>query len=384
VQGLPYGFQTGALPVYLRGRGTSLTAIGLLGVLALPWMLKALWAPLVDRYSWARFGRRKSWIVPLQLLLAGAAMVGARAIDEGALVPLLAVVLVMNLIAATQDIAVDGLAVDVLGPRDLGAGNAGQVVGYKMGMLLSGGTLLALNASIGWSGIFVGMALLCCVAALMVIPFQEPPPAAEGTQVLRALREVVMAPGTGWLLLVCGTYKLGEVMVDAMFKPFLVDAGYTPAQLGLWVGTYGKALSIAGSLAGGALAWRMDLLRAVGVTAALRTVPLFGVLALSLTPLTDGTVIATICAEHFFAGALTTAMFAYMMSRVDRRIGASHYTLLATVEVLGKLPSSFASGAIAERFGYPAVFGVAAFLSVAYLAVFPLMRAVGRRAVLAG
>ena len=384
MQGLPYGFQTGALPVYLRGRGTSLTAIGLLGVLALPWMLKALWAPLVDRYSWARFGRRKSWIVPLQLLLAGAAMVGARAIDEGALVPLLAVVLVMNLIAATQDIAVDGLAVDVLGPRDLGAGNAGQVVGYKMGMLLSGGTLLALNASIGWSGIFVGMALLCCVAALMVIPFQEPPPAAEGTQVLRALREVVMAPGTGWLLLVCGTYKLGEVMVDAMFKPFLVDAGYTPAQLGLWVGTYGKALSIAGSLAGGALAWRMDLLRAVGVTAALRTVPLFGVLALSLTPLTDGTVIATICAEHFFAGALTTAMFAYMMSRVDRRIGASHYTLLATVEVLGKLPSSFASGAIAERFGYPAVFGVAAFLSVAYLAVFPLMRAVGRRAVLAG
>jgi len=214
---------------------------------------------------------------------------------------------------------------------------------------------------------------------LLVLPFPEPP-AAQRPPVLRSLREALLAPGTGWLLLLCGTYKLGESMVDAMFKPFLVDQGYTAAQLGLWIGTYGKALSIAGSVVGGALAWRMDLLRAVGITAALRAVPVVGVLWLSLVPLTEGRIIATLCAEHFFAGALTTAMFAYLMSRVDRRIGASHYTLLATVEVLGKSPGGWASGLIADRLGYPAVFATAALLSVAYLAVLRPMRQVERRA----
>jgi predicted MFS family arabinose efflux permease len=386
VQGLPFGFQTGALPIYLRGRGASLTAIGLLGVLALPWSLKALWAPLVDRFGSARFGRRKSWIVPLQLLMGAVAMVEARVAEQGALMPLLAVVLVMNLVAATQDIAVDGLAVDMLGPRELGTGNSAQVVGYKVGMLFSGGLLLALNDVIGWEGIFVAMALLSWSAALMVVPFPEPPPpaAAERTPVLRSLFEALRSPGTGWLLLLCGTYKVGETMVDAMFKPFLVDAGYTPAQLGLWIGTYGKVFSIAGSIAGGLLAWRMDHLRAVNITAVARAVPLFGVLGLSLWPLTDGRVIVTLCAEHFFAGALTTAMFAYMMSRVDRRIGASHYTLLATVEVLGKSPGGWVSGVLAERYGYPAVFALAAALSVAYLAVFPPMRATQERAAAAG
>src|SRR4051812_26558558 len=151
VQGLPYGFQVTVLPLYLRAHGTSRTAIGFLGALALPWMFKALWAPLVDRFGWARLGRRKSWIVPLQLLLAAVAMAGAEAADRDELVPLLAVVLVMNLCAATQDIAVDGLAVDILERRELGFGNIMQVAGYKVGMLVSGGVLLALSDRIHWS-----------------------------------------------------------------------------------------------------------------------------------------------------------------------------------------------------------------------------------------
>ena len=67
VQGLPFGFQATALPVYLRSAGMTLAGVGLATALALPWSLKILWAPLVDRYGSARFGRRRSWILPLQL-----------------------------------------------------------------------------------------------------------------------------------------------------------------------------------------------------------------------------------------------------------------------------------------------------------------------------
>lgn len=386
VQGMPYGFQVGALSMYLREHGTSLQAIGFVGLLALPWSWKALWAPLVDRFGSDRFGRRKSWIVPCQLLLMLAAGAAAVAAEADALMPLLGLVFVMNLIAATQDIAVDGLAISLLGKSDLGPGNAAQVVGYKVGMLLSGGLLVALNEVIGWSGLFVAMALLCGLVALMVVAYrEEPAPTAAATpgervrmrDVLRQLKTALLVPGTVWLLVFCGTYKLGESMVDAMFKPFLLDSGFTAATIGRWSGTYGKVASILGSLAGGALAWRMDLLRAVGLTAALRALPLVGVLALALAPPTGDKVISVICAEHFFGGALTTAMFAYLMSRVEPRVGASHYTLLASVEVLGKAPAAWASGFLAASAGYPTVFATGLALSVAYLGLLVPLQRVG-------
>ena len=126
-------------------------------------------------------------------------------------------------------------------------------------------------------------------------------------------------------------------------------------------------LSILGSVAGGLLASRVPLLRAVGIAAVLRVLAVASEWWLSLVEVTPARVLAVTCVEHFFAGLLTTAMFAYMMSRVDRRIGATHYTLLATVEVWGKLPAAAISGVIAEGIGYTALFGLATLLSAAFL-----------------
>ena len=168
-QGLPFGFQATALPLLLRERGVPLQAIGFASLLAAPWMAKPLWAPLVDRYGSVRFGRRKSWIVPMQVGLIGCALAAARAPSE---VALAAIILVMNLFAATQDIAVDALAVSWLEPHELGPGNAVQVVGYKLGMLTGGGLLVWQSARIGWDGLFYAMAgLLALVLALSVLVF---------------------------------------------------------------------------------------------------------------------------------------------------------------------------------------------------------------------
>jgi MFS transporter, PAT family, beta-lactamase induction signal transducer AmpG len=388
VQGLPFGFQATALPVYLREAGLSLTGIGLATALALPWSLKVLWAPLVDRFDGGRLGRRRSWILPLQLALLACCAAAALVPPRDALTPLLVLVLLMNFFAATLDIAVDGLAVDVLELPELGQGNVAQVVGYKVGMLTGGGLLVWASGSIGWEGLFLAMAGLVGACFLVTLAWRERAVKAPGPpdsplvhprmgEILGGLRRVVTAPGAGWLLLFIGTYKLGESMADTMFKPFLIDAGYTAAQIGKWVGTWGMLFSIVGSVAGGFLAGRVPLLRAVGITAALRAVPVAGEWWLSVVEATPGRVVAVTCAEHLCGGALTTALFAYMMSRVDRRLGATHYTLLATVEVWGKLPSAWVSGLITDQTSYPWLFGIATVLSVAYLALLVPLRGRG-------
>lgn len=91
-------------------------------------------------------------------------------------------------------------------------------------------------------------------------------------------------------------------------------------------------------------------------------------------PLTGGFVIASTCAEHLVSGALTTIMFAFMMQHTDRRIGATHYTLLATLEVLGKAPLAMSSGWIADTIGAPVSFGLAVGLAAGWVVLFVRIR----------
>jgi MFS transporter, PAT family, beta-lactamase induction signal transducer AmpG len=386
VQGLPFGFQATALPVYLRASGVSLTAVGLVTALAVPWMLKAFWAPLVDRYGSARFGRRRSWIVPLQAALAACCAAAALVPPQEGLAVLLLLVLAMNLCAATMDIAVDGLAVDVLELPELGQGNIAQVVGFKAGMLTGGGLLVWASGRIGWAGLFLVMAMLVAAALGVTLgwrervrsdPLEPASPLVHPTlaEILAVLRSALARREAVWLLLFIGTYKLGESMADTMFKPFLVDAGFGREQIGLWVGTIGMLFSIAGSFAGGILAGRIGLLHAVAISAALRVIPVAGEWWLSLVEPTAAKVLLVTSCEHFFGGALTTAMFAFMMSRIDRRIGATHYTLLAAIEVWGKLPAAWLSGLVTDLTSYPFLFGLATILSVGFLGLLvPLFR----------
>ncbi|MEM1206895.1 MAG: MFS transporter, partial [Acidobacteriota bacterium] len=366
VQGMPFGFQLTALPAYLRESGVSLAGVGLVSALALPWSFKVLWGPAVDRYGSPSFGRRKSWIVPLQAALALCCAAVALVPPSQGLTMVLVMVLAMNLFASTMDVAVDGLAVDVLGQHELGYGNIAQVVGFKVGMLTGGGLLAWASGWIGWDGLFLAMAGLVALALAVTLPFRErdlrrsagrtdPSPKGSGgappaTQtlggILQALIRSFKTPGTVWVLLFITTYKLGETLAETMFRPFLVDAGYDLADIGKWVGTWGMLFSLAGSFAGGLGASRFGIVRALTVTATLRAVAVGGEWWLSWVGPTQERLAAVVAAEHFFGGAVTTAVFAFMMSRVDRRIGATHYTLLAALEVSGKLAASSVSGFI--------------------------------------
>jgi MFS family permease len=360
-----------------------MTQVSLARVLALPWALKVLWAPLVDRFSSPRFGRRKSWIVPMQLLLAGSCIAAALfPLSRETLTPFLVCVLLMNLFAATQDIAVDGLAVDLLSERELGAGNAAQVVGYKIGMLVGGGLLVALFAAQGWRTLFFVMAGLCLAVMTLVLFVKEGTPAREGVveekvtwkELGARVRTLVGRPEIRWLLLAVATYKMGETLADAMFGAWMVRVHKLPKeQVALWLGSWGIVASLVGSFAGGVVATRLTLRRAVLVTGTLRLLPLiaqWAVVAGAALP-TQEVIVPLTMAEHFFGGLLTTSMFALMMSSVDRRIGATHFTLLASVEVIGKAVPGLASGFFVDVFGFQPVFGASVLLSLLFLAVVP-------------
>ncbi len=375
VQGLPYGFFVSVLPLFLRRAGESRTAIGFYSLLGIPWILKPLWAPLVDRFSWSVLGRRKSWILPCVMASALLAFsLGSYEPREGAsLACLLIMVVGINLVAATQDIAVDGFAVDILAASERGPGNAAQVVGFKVGMLCTGGILLGLSDELGWKGICAAMGGITLLVFLVAAGYPErrgkrggeasPPTMGE---IGRSLVRLASRPGFSIALLLIATYKMGEAGVDAMYRLFLLDGGMDLPAIGVLCGTWGLAFSLAGSVVGGWVGQERERLKSLFWAGIFRAGPLvlIAMLPFLKAPLSLGLIYPVTLAEHFFGGMITPIMFAFMMDLCDRKVGATHYTILAAVEVVGKMSVSAVSGLLADGIGYGGFFSLGAGISL--------------------
>lgn len=357
-QGLPFGFFTQALPVILRSQHYSLGEIGLTSLLAAPWALKFVWAPVVDRRWWPRVGRRRSWILPMQL--AGVLVLGILAIAGAeSLVMLMASMVVLNVIAATQDIATDGMAVDILPAGERGFANGLQVAGYRVGMIVGGGVLLGLHDILGYRGTFAAMALLTLLSSVPVVATREAPPVISDAG---PPSHFIRRPGAWRLLALIVVYKAGEAFATGMLRPFLVDAHLTLSDVGWLLGTVGFVAGMLGALVGGALMTRVGRRRALvgfGIGQVI-TVAGYAYLALGVPSFLE---LGVWCGfEHFASGMATAALFTCMMDWSNAETGGTDYTVQASAVVVATGLAATVSGFSAGAFGYAVHFGIAAVL----------------------
>jgi MFS transporter, PAT family, beta-lactamase induction signal transducer AmpG len=351
-QGLPFGFFAQALPVLLRKEGFSLAEIGLSSLLAMPWALKFLWAPAVDRCSLARIGRRKSWIVPLQL--GSVAILAALASPAAghSMTVLMGAVLLLNVVAATQDIATDALAVDMLAPAERGLANGLQVAGYRVGMVVGGGVLLVLHDRQGSSRIFLAMAALTALATLPIVAAREPPRMdGEGGRP-RGSTHFLRRPGAARLLVVIVSYKAGDAFATGMLRPFLADAGLGLADIGWLVGTVGFVAGLVGALAGGVLVNRLGRRSALLGFGLLQAAAVAGYAYLAVGRPSVAALYALCGAEHFAGGMATAALFTCMMDWCSRDASATDYTVQASAVVIATGAASAVAGFSAQALGY--------------------------------
>ena len=363
-QGLPFGFFGNALPALMRSRGVELSQISLTYLLAAPWALKFLWAPYVDKHGSSRIGRRKTWILPLQLASVVWSLALAYIDPAWGLHAMMVALFLSNLTAATQDIATDGLAVEMLDPAERGHGNGVQVAAYRVGMILGGGALLIVFDHLGWKITFVSMAALLALSTVPVLFHRErppPPPVAKAKE--PSWIAVALRPRMGAWLLVLAVYKLGESLGYGMVKPLLIDRGLSLSQIGWIIGTVGFFAGLLGAVIGGALAGRLGRGRALMAAGVLQIV---GVAAYILPALSIGgvpVIVGVSALEHLASGVATVCLFTVMMDACTEGAAATEYTLQASVVVVATGAAAALSGFSAKRLGYVGHFGVSAALS---------------------
>ena len=365
-QALPLGFFVVALPAILRDRGVSLEQVGFLGALALPFLLKFLWAPLVDRFG-AETGHYRSWLLPLQIL-AVATVATIATLDPGAHFGLLvALGALFMLLAATQDVATDGLAVRLLRHEDRGLGNALQVGGYYLGQILGGGVVLVLVDRVGWSLAVATMAVILALPLPLVAGLREPRAAArEARQAvgLASLLEFCRRDGIGaWMVLLL-TWRLGETMVQWMVNPMLVDRGFSLERVGLLLGVAGSLGALTGAAAAG---WVMRR-RGRQTTLVLTGLVLVAALAAHILPalgLGGLTVIQVVIVLGGIAsGAATSALYTAAMDASSYDRAGTDFTIQQSLAATGPMIAAGVSGFSAAAFGYAGHFALAALVQL--------------------
>jgi len=386
-QGLPSGLLGKALPPLLREYDVSLSAIGFTALLSLPWTLKFLWAPFIDR-----FWTRRRWLLTLNLIICGLMLIIASR-DFGAWVSqafalLMAVLFLMNLAAATQDIATDGLAVSRLTPQLRGLGNSVQVIGYKIGMIFGGGLLLWLVGRFGWQLSYSALALLIVPVLLPVWFMRETPVADKGAVkcaewqgwrgYVRLFADFVSRPRMAWWLITVATFKAGDSLASRMIGPLLSDQGLSLADIGLITGVIGVIAGLSGALLGGLFLLRLGHRNALLLFGTLQAMGFIGYLFVVSGAFDKSILYAVVCMEQFADGLSTVALFTLMMGVCRKESPGTDYTLQAALQVTVSGIAAALSGMFTQAFGYPAVFIAGAALTmIALIPVIIFFRSTG-------
>jgi PAT family beta-lactamase induction signal transducer AmpG len=348
--GLPLALTGTTLQAWMASEQVDLRVIGIFSLVGLPYTLKVLWAPLMDRFSLPWLGRRRCWILLAQLLL-GAFILGMGIVSPAKAPWLVAVLaLAVAYLSASQDIVVDAYRADVLERTELGAGAATTVVGYRVALLVSGALALILSDHLPWRSVYflMGLLMTACVAFTLTAP--EPrekiePPKSLQEAVIEPLASYFRRDGAVAMLVFIMVYKLGDALAGAMTTPFLLELGFTRTDVGTVNKAFGLLSTIAGTLAGGAVVARIGVNRSLWVFGFLQAVSNLSFTLLAVAGKHYPLMVTSIGAENICGGMGNAAFIAFMMSLCDKRFTATQYALLtsfmAVTRILAGVPTGF-------------------------------------------
>jgi PAT family beta-lactamase induction signal transducer AmpG len=329
----------------------SLAGIGLASGASLPWVLKFLWAPLVDR-----LGSRRLWIRVCLGLLAVTTAVLAGA-DPGRHAGQLAALLLLYVtLSATQDIAIDAYTIETTHGRELGVANSVRIAAYRSASFVSSALLVWIAAHHGWHAAFLAggvlLGALAVATLLLPSPFRDTahPPTLD-----EPIRALLRRPGIWAVVLFALLFKLDISAMDPMTRPFWVASGFSLDQIAAL--TTGRLLAtLAGATLGGIIATRVGIFHALWSLGLVQLLSSLGYAAAATANAGKVPITSAALFENFAAGLGTAAFLAFLMSVCERRYAATQFALLSAIFALSRWAAGLMSGVLAERLGFAAYF----------------------------
>jgi len=362
--GLPLSLTDSTLKAWLRESGLDLRTIGFFALIGIPYNLKFLWAPFLDRYSLPLFGRRRGWMLLTQILLAGALLWMSHGDPSGDLAWMAALALGVAFLSASQDIVADAWRTEALPKVHQGTGSAIWIGAYRVALLVTGAGALIVAQRFGWKAAYQLMAALAFVGAVGTFIAEEPgdirPP--------KTLKEAVVAPWRDFLtrrgaLLSLGfivLYKLGDQLATSLTMPFLLDCGFSKDVIGAITKGVGLPALIAGGLLGGLLMRRWRIRHSLLVFGVVQIFAVLSLLLPATLPKHNLLLGITIAMENLGFGMGTSAYVALIMRLCNPAYTGTQFSLLTSVAALPRTLVASVAGSAAALYGWAGYFAMCA------------------------
>ncbi len=382
--GLPLALTGGTLQAWMTTAGVDLKTIGIFTLVGVPYTLKFLWAPFMDRFVPPWLGRRRGWMVGTQVtLMLGIAAMGLGS-PQHALWAMAALAVFVAFTSASQDIAFDAYRADVLRPTERGAGAAVSVMGYRIAMLVAGAGALIMADHFGWQTTYLILAGLMIVGVLATLFGPEPdgriiPP--------RTMQEAVTGPikafvslhsltGAMWILLLIVLYKLGDAFAGTLSTAFLLrGVGFSLSEVGAVNKGMGLLALILGALFGAALLPKLGLYRALMLFGILQAVSNLSFMALAWVGKSYALLVTAVVFEQVSGGMGTAAFVALLMTLCDHRYTATQFALFSALAAFGRQYLGPPAGLLADELGWVTFFFITALAALPGLWLLWRMRA---------
>jgi predicted MFS family arabinose efflux permease len=376
-QSIPMSFFSTVLPVIMRMESYSLTNIGLLQLIKIPWIIKFLWGPIVDHNASDNMHYRR-WIIGSEVFYA-VVIIGIGFFNLSSQFTTIIVLMVIAFVlSATQDIASDAFAVRILKKKERGLGNSMQSSGNFLGTLFGSGVLLFLYTVIGWQYLMGVLAAIVLIALIPIIRYRQRRVTAEETPrrsriAFNDIAGFFRIPRIGRRVLLLVIFYSGFIGILAMLKPYLVDLGYSIQQIAFMTGIFGTAFGAGSAFVGG------YIIKRLGNKTSLRVFAFYGFVGATVMSLIAifnqhvlliYTGIAIIWSAY---GMASVAVFTISMNTVRKGKEGTDYTIQIVLTHLSSLLIVVASGNAGDWIGYSGLFtaeaalGLVVFLSVGKL-----------------
>ena len=360
--GLPLALSGGTLQAWLTVEDVDIKTIGLFSLVGLPYTLKFLWSPLMDRFVVPIFGRRRGWIALSQLALIGLILGMSVTSPQNGLWFLALLAFCLTFVSASQDVAIDAYRTEVLRERERGMGAAVSVTGYRVAMLVSGALALILSEYLGWRITYMLMALIMSIGVVAVWLGPEPedpgtPPASMKDAVEGPFKEFFSRTGVWSLLALIVLYKLGDAFAGSLTTTFLIrGVNFSVGEVGAINKGMGLASTIIGALFGGVLMARLRLFKALLIFGILQAVSNLSFMVLALVGKSYPLMIFTIAFENLAGGMGTAAFVAFLMILCNHSYTATQFALLSALASLGRVFVGPLSGVLVDGMGWTVFF----------------------------
>lgn len=363
--GLPLLLSSKTLQTWMSYTGGSNQVVGAMALVGLPYALKFIWAPVIDRFSLGKIGRRRSWLIATQLgvFASIAALSRLNPVEDIALASFFAICI--SFFGASQDTVVDAYRRESLRDEELGLAVSLYTVGYRIAIWVAGGLVLILADWLSWNTVYLMLSGVMLLNVGVVIWADEP---AESKYRPRTLRDAVVLPlkdfftreGAWVILLFILLYKVGDAMAGNMLPKFYAFLAFTPTEVGLAAKSTAPFSVSIGTFLGGLLLLRLGIYRSLlifGIVQALSTlsfliVNFFGHNIIALT--------SVVFFEDFSSGLGSAAFLAYMASLTNVSFTATQYALLSSLTAVPRTVISSITGILVETLGWNGFFTLCA------------------------